>query len=136
MSSPALRRPSIIAGAIYALIISAPAGVAQSMVEGRSARGLLFLVVLFGFLFGGFVAGRGNFGNATRHGALAAAVAFLVFQGIASTRRLVLGDSVSVIGILFNALTAAVCGSLGGMLATRSPGPDAVRSQRRRKGRA
>ena len=77
------------------------------MVEDRSARGLLFLVVLFGFLFGGFVAGRGNFGNATRHGALAAAVAFLVVQGIASTRRLVLGDYVSVIGIVFNEIGRA-----------------------------
>lgn len=119
-------------GATYSLVISGAAGVGQALVDSDGWRGLLFLVVVFGFVFGGFVAGRGNFGNAARHGALAALAAFMLLQGMASIRRLVIGESVSVIAVLFNGFTAAVCGSLGGLLATRSPGPDAVRGDRPR----
>ncbi len=129
---PRLRPASIVAGAAYALVISGAAGVGQAVVDREGWRGLLFLVVVFGFVFGGFVAGRGNFGNAARHGAVAAVAAFLLLQGVASVRRLVVGQPVSVVGLLFNGFTAAVCGSLGGLLATRSPGPDAVRGRRTR----
>lgn len=125
-----LRPSSLVEGGLYALLISGLAGLIQFNVDSRGWRALLFLVILFGFFFGGFVAGRGNFGTAARHGAVAASIAFLVFQGVAATRRLVVGDDVSVVGIVFNALTAAVCGSLGGLLATRSPGPEAVRRSR------
>lgn len=126
-----LRTASILEGAAYALVISGAGGLIQFATDSRSWRGVLFLVILFGFLFGGFVAGRGNAGTAARHGAVASALAFLVFQGVAATRRVVVGDDVSVVGIVFNAFTAAVCGTLGGMIATRSPGPEAVRRSRR-----
>ncbi len=119
-------------GAAYSLVISGAAGLGQVVVDSDAWRGLLFLVVVFGFLFGGFVAGRGNFANAARHGALAALAAFLVLQGVGSLRRLAIGESVLIIGVLFNGFTAAVCGSLGGLLATRSPGPEAVRTRRKR----
>ncbi len=112
---------------MYALLISGAAGVIQTQVHTAGWRALLFVTVLFGFFFGGFVAGRGNSGSAARHGAVAAALAFLVVQGVAAVRLLVIGEGVSVLGAVFNAFTAAVCGMLGGMLATRSPGPDAVR---------
>lgn len=122
-----LRTRSVLSGALYALLISGTAGVVQWAVDSPGWRGVFFLVVLFGFFFGGFVAGRGLASAAARHGAVAAAVAFAVFQGVASIRRLVDGESVSVVGLVFNAFTAAVCGTLGGLLATRSPGPEAVR---------
>jgi len=127
----ALRARSVLEGAIYTLVISGTAGVGQAVVDNPTWRGLLFLVVLFGLFFGGFVAGRGNFGSAARHGAAAAAAAIAVFQGGAAIRRLLSGEGASVVGFLFVVGMAAVCGSLGGLLATRSPGPEAVRRSRR-----
>ena len=124
---PVLRPRSVLAGALYALLISGTAGIAQSRATSGTLRGALFLVVLFGFFFGGFVAGRGNFAAAARHGAAAAAVAVAVFQGLAVVRRLLVAQDVSLVGLLYNVMFAAVCGSLGGLLATRSPGPDAIR---------
>jgi hypothetical protein len=125
-----LDRRSIVEGAAYAVVISGGAGVLQAAIDGDAARGLLLVVIVFGFLFGGFVAGRGHFGTAARHGAAAATVAFVVVQGLATARRLALGRSISVGAIILGALTAAVCGTIGGLLATRSPGPDAVRRRR------
>ncbi len=127
-----LDRRSVLAGAAYALVISGGAGLIQTAVDDAGARGLLFVVVLFGFFVGGFVAARGHLTSAARHGATAAVLAFLVFQGVAAARRLLDGDGVSALGVIFNAFTAAVCGMLGGLLATRSPGPAAVRHRRGR----
>jgi hypothetical protein len=129
----ALRARSVLEGAVYTLVISGAAGIGQASVSSSSWRAVLFLVVLFGLFFGGFVAGRGNLGSAARHGAAAAAAAIAVFQGGAAIRRLLLGESASVVGFLFVVGLAAVCGSLGGLLATRSPGPEAVRRARSRE---
>jgi hypothetical protein len=122
---------SVLEGAAYTLVISGGAGIAQAVLDG-GWRGLFFLVVLFGLFFGGFVAGRGNFGTAARHGAAATTLAVVVFQAAASFRRLLIGEDVSVLNFLFVVTFAAVCGSLGGLLSTRSPGPDAVRRHARR----
>ena len=122
-----LRPRSVLAGAVYALVISGVAGIAQANVAGGAWRGGLFVVVVFGFFFGGFVAGRGNFGSAARHGAAAAGVAVAVFQGLALLRRLFVGQDISLVALVYNVLFAAVCGALGGLLATRSPGADAIR---------
>ncbi|MFN0029354.1 MAG: hypothetical protein ACKV2O_19535, partial [Acidimicrobiales bacterium] len=103
-----LRTGSVLVGAVYSLVISGAAGVGQAVVDNDGWRGLLFLVVLFGFVFGGFVAGRGNFDNAARHGAVAALAAFVLLQGAGSIRRLAIGEPVSLIGVLFNGFTAAV----------------------------
>jgi len=128
----ALRARSVLEGAVYTLVISGAAGVGQAVVDSPTWRALLFLVVLFGLFFGGFVAGRGNFGSAARHGAAAAAAAIAVFQGGAALRRIIAGEGASLVGFLFVVGLAAVCGCLGGLLATRSPGPEAVRRSRRR----
>jgi hypothetical protein len=130
--SSRLDRRSVLEGAAYAGVISGAAGLLQVAVKSEALQGLLLIVILLGFLFGGFVAGRGHFDSAARHGAAAAALAFVVIQGVALVRRLVVGDSVNVGSIILGALTAAVCGTLGGLLALRSPGPDAVRRGRRR----
>ncbi|MEZ5233839.1 MAG: hypothetical protein R2749_14195 [Acidimicrobiales bacterium] len=119
---------AVVVGAVYAFVISGSAGLIQWAIDSPGWRGIFLLVVLFGFFFGGFVAGRGQHsGEAAKHGAAAGVLAFAVFQGVAAVRLVADGDSVSLVGLLFNAFTAAVCGSLGGLLATRSPGPDAVR---------
>ncbi len=125
-----LHRPSILHGMAYGVFLSGGAGILQALTDSASWRGLLLVVIVFGYLFGGFVAGRGRFGTAARHGAVAAGLSFLVVQGIAALRRLAIGEDVSVTGIIFFGLTAAACGALGGLLATRSPGPQAVRRSR------
>lgn len=128
-----LRWGAVGLGALYAAILSGSAGLAQLANGARSWRGLLFAVILLGFFFGGFVAGRGRTDDAARHGAAAAGGGFVVVQGAAVLRRVVAGEGVSVVGVAFGLTTAAVCGALGGLLATRSPGPSAVRSSARRR---
>ncbi|MCC6558601.1 MAG: hypothetical protein IT372_37170, partial [Polyangiaceae bacterium] len=68
---------SVLAGAAYALVISGTAGLVQWAVDSSGWRGVFFLVVLFGFFFGGFVAGRGHVTGAAKHGAAAAVLAFV-----------------------------------------------------------
>jgi len=126
-----LRLSSVLVGAAYTLVICGGAGIAQANVSSGLLRALLFAVVIVGLFFGGFVAGRGNWGSAARHGAAAAVLGIALFQGGAALRRLVVGLDVSVIGALFNLGYAAVCGCLGGLLATRSPGQEAVARYRR-----
>jgi hypothetical protein len=131
-ATSSLDRRSVIEGAVYAAIISGAAGITQAVVDSDALVGLLLLVIVVGFVFGGFVAGRGHFGSAARHGAAAAALAFVVVQAVLLVRVMLVGDSVNVVSIIAGALTAAVCGTLGGLLALRSPGPDAVRRNRGR----
>lgn len=114
----------------YGVFLSGGAGVLQVFTDGAALRAMLLVVIVFGYFFGGFVAGRGRFGSATRHGAVAAGLSFVVVQGLGSLRRLFAGEGVSLTGIVFFGLTAAACGVLGGLLATRSPGPHAVRRTR------
>jgi putative membrane protein (TIGR04086 family) len=103
-----------------AAIVAVPAGIAQNLAGRGSALTFpLFLAILLGLGFGGYVAGREAPDRRLIHGALAALAVYVVVQGVGIVLRLARGDTVSWIGIPFIALLALSCGVVGGYLAFR-----------------
>lgn len=119
MASAVVGQHRLLAGALSAAVIAGAAGVAQAAAGSAAARGMLLFVIVAGFVFGGYVAARGQAARAAKLGALGAAGGFVLVQGIATLRRLVVDQPISLGAIVLGALTAAVCGSIGGLLAAR-----------------
>ena len=119
----AIRGEAVRAGALVAGFVAAPAGVAAQILAEDGSRpalaGLLYLVVIVGFVLGGRRAARDQRDTPLAHGALAALLAFAVVQGIGVVRRVATGNPVNPTGIVFAALLASTCGLLGGFLAAR-----------------
>jgi putative membrane protein (TIGR04086 family) len=117
---------AVALGGVAALIIAAPAAlIAQALysadtISDRSNWVFLFTaVILAGCAVGGYVAGRKRPDAPLAHGALAALAAFVVVQGIGIVVRLIDGDSIDAIKIVFNAMLSAAVGLLGGLLSSR-----------------
>lgn len=114
-------------GAIVALAVAAPAALvaqalysADAISDGSNWVFVFTAVILCGCALGGFVAGRKRPDAPLSHGALAALAAFVIVQGIGVAVRLVDGDTIDAVKIVFNAMLSAAVGLLGGLLATRS----------------
>ena len=119
MAEP-LDRGAILHGAIAAAVIAVPAGVVQNVVaEGSSVRFFMFLLVVVGFIAGGFVAGRDAPERALVHGGLAALAVYLSVQTIGIVLRLARGVAITWIGIPLIALLSISCGIMGGYFAFR-----------------
>lgn len=121
-----LDRRIVARGAAAALVLATPAAVASSLLADNEDRyrgvlSALTLVLLLAFALGGFVAGRESSDLPAKHGAAAAAAAFVVVQMLGVLSRLTRGDSLSAVRIVSGALLAASAGIIGGLLATRRP---------------
>ena len=122
-------KPIVVGAAVTLVIAVPPAVVAQVMADREDAADsnwvlVLFGLVLLGFLAGGFVAARRELDAPLTHAALAAGLAFVLVQGFGVVRHLISGEDVRWIGIAFTALLAASCGVVGGLVAgLRERGP-------------
>lgn len=122
MRAPELR--PVLIGAVVALVIAVPPAVLAQVQSDRDALEgsnwvlLLFGVVLVAFMVGGGVASRRGPTNALVNGAAAAILAYAVVQGYGVIRRLGDGEEVRWVGIVFAALLAASCGTVGAVIAT------------------
>lgn len=110
----------ILRGGLWAALIAGAAGIAQALTSAAPLRGLLFAIIVGGFVFGGFVAAREVAASLAKVGALSAATGFAIVQGLATARRAIAGEPIALGAIILGALTAAVCGSIGGLLAARA----------------
>lgn len=113
-------------GALSAMVICAPAAIVGALVGGGSIGLLMTLLIFFGFAAGGWAACRLGATTPLIHGAAAAALSFVVIQGLGTLRRLFADESVNWIGFALGLLLASTIGVLGAMFADRlqrrSPG--------------
>gem|GEM_PF-5036649 len=117
---PALDPAGVARGAVIALVIAIPAGIALRVVGPESgSQGLLFLVVLIGFAIGGAVAASTNPDRYLTQASAASLVAVVVFLIVGLVDRAVSGRSVNVVSLAFTALLAVSSGILGAELGER-----------------
>ncbi len=115
---------AVVIGAVVALVIAVPPAVLAQVQSDRDALEgsnwvlVLFAVVLLAFVAGGYVAAQRARREPLVAGALAAVTAFVVVQGYGVARRLADGDEIRWFGILFAALLAASCGTVGAIVAS------------------
>lgn len=118
-------RSALLAGTLTALAIVVPTTLLGELVgagEGDSNLVFLFLLpVLVGFAAGAYVAARRAATGPLTNGALAAVAAFAIVQGVASARRLVVDEPISLASIAFAAVLAYSCGLVGAAIASRRP---------------
>jgi putative membrane protein (TIGR04086 family) len=111
------------AGAITALVLAIPAGVISAIVvDDNSANGVFafYVVIIIGMLAGGFVAGSKRPDAPLTHGALAAAVAYLVSQAVTLAVKAARGSDLRSPAVyVFNLLLMASIGVVGGFIAER-----------------
>ncbi|MGH9136012.1 MAG: hypothetical protein ACRD0G_03070 [Acidimicrobiales bacterium] len=108
-------------GAAVALAVAVPVNaVGAALLDEDSGWVFAFaLVGLAGFAAGGFVAASKRPDTPLTHGAVAAAVAYLLAQAVAVVVNLASDDDVNVVAIVASALLAASFGLLGGLVADR-----------------
>ena len=115
---------AVLVGAAVSLAIAVPPAVLAQIQSDRDALEgsnwvlILFAVVLAAFVVGGYVAAKRAAAEPLTNGAVAALLAYVLVQGYGIVRRLADGDEIRWLGILFAALLAASCGTVGAILAT------------------
>ena len=115
---------AVLVGAVVSLVIAVPPAILAQIESDRDALEgsnwvlLLFALVLVAFVAGGYVTAKRAQGEPLVNGALAAVTAFVIVQGVGIVRRLADGDEIRWFGILFAALLAASCGTVGAIVAT------------------
>ncbi|MEM8708058.1 MAG: hypothetical protein AAGE98_16465 [Actinomycetota bacterium] len=116
----ALNVSAVQRGALLCLVIATPAAVISRLLtdDGDEATTsnwvfVALLAIVVAYLVGGAAAGRRATVAPFFNGAVATLSAFLVVQVIAGVIRVVQGDSISPIGVIFNALLAATIGVVG-----------------------
>jgi hypothetical protein len=119
---PRLDWTVIRTAATAGLIVVIPAAVLAQIFAGepgeRSGWGFLFFAVtLLGFVIAGFGAGRLRSDTPMAHGATAAAATWAVVQLFGTVRRLVVGEPVSWLGLVFALMLAVAAGIAGGAFA-------------------
>ena len=115
---------AVLVGAAVSLAIAVPPAVLAQIQSDRDALEgsnwvlILFAVVLAAFVVGGYVAAKRAAAEPLTNGAVAALLAYVLVQGYGIVRRLADGDEIRWLGILFAALLAASCGTVGAIVAT------------------
>lgn len=115
---------AVLVGAAVSLAIAVPPAVLAQIQSDRDALEgsnwvlVLFAVVLVAFMAGGYVTAKRATREPLTNGAVAALVAYLLVQGVGVIRRLADGDEIRWLGIVFAALLAASCGTVGAIVAT------------------
>ena len=112
---------AVLRGGAAALVIVVPAAIGQRIAsEGSSLKGLLFLIVLIGFGWGGAVAAKAAPpGRALTNGGLAGLAAVLAYLVIAVVVRLATDSPVDAVPLAFTAFLGVSCGILGAELGER-----------------
>jgi predicted permease len=126
MSLPELDRRAVLTGALVGALVVLPAAFLNNAAAPDEGSGddaswvvfLAFLLILGGLALAGFVAGRAQPNTPLLHGAVAAALTYVVIQGAFAVRRAIVDEPVSWLGIVFLTLLAASCGMGGGLLAS------------------
>jgi hypothetical protein len=112
-------------GAVTALVVVLPLAVLNNVVVagGEPASSplvlALFGLTLLGGAAGGWATIRLSPAAGLPYAAGAAALAYVVAQGVGVVLRLLRGDDLKLAGYPFLALLMATCGMLGGMFARR-----------------
>lgn len=120
---PRLERSSLLRGAGVTVAIAVPPAVVGKLLsdsdglEGSPWVPVLFAWIVLAFFVGGLVAARAQPHAPLAHGAVAALGAFLLVQAVFTTRKLVAGEDVAWVSIVFSALLAASVGALAGIVA-------------------
>lgn len=119
-----LRWRAVALGAAAAMAVTVPAAVlgersADATDEPSNLVFLWFVLVLAGFVLGGFLAARAAPGAPFSNGAVAALLAYALVQGVGVVLVLVRGERLRLAQLAFNALVAYASGLLGGLLASR-----------------
>ncbi|MEM9518385.1 MAG: hypothetical protein AAGA37_03635 [Actinomycetota bacterium] len=116
----ALNVSAVRRGALVCLVIAAPAAVISRLLADNDAGTdqsnwvfVALLAIVVAYLLGGSTAGRHAADAPFVNGAAASLSAFAVVQVIGGVIRLIQGDGLSPIGIVFNALLAATIGVVG-----------------------
>ena len=78
---------------------------------------VFFVLTVLGFVLAGFVAGRLRSDTPMSHGATAAALTWAAVQVFGTTRRLLIGESVSWLALVFAGMMAVTAGVAGGAFA-------------------
>jgi hypothetical protein len=117
----AIELPAALRGAAAALIVAVPAGFAQRAVNsGTSPWGLLFLIILVGFAWGGAVAAKADTSNrALLHGLVAGLLATAGYLIIGIVARAASGSEIKPISLAFTALLGVSCALVGAELGDR-----------------
>ena len=117
---PPLDPTGIARGAGAALLIAVPAGVALRIVGPESgSQGLLFVMVLIGFAWGGAVAAKANPDRYLTEASAASLAAAAVFLVVGIVDRAVSGRSINAVSLAFTALLAVSSGLIGAELGER-----------------
>jgi hypothetical protein len=121
-----LELDAIAKGMAVAIVVCLPlALLSQAIADGTDDDPsrwafLLFFGVLAGFVLAGFVTARAATEYPYTNGAVAALVGYVVIQGVAIVVRLVGGDDVRVVAVVFNGLVAYGCGLTGALAGARN----------------
>lgn len=128
-----LHPPAVLAGALVALAIAVPAGIlAQTLDEAGKVEDdstwliVLFAVILAGMAVGGHVAADRRLDAPLSNSAIAALSAYLLVQGVAAIRLVLIDEPVTWVAIPFFALLCSAAGMTGGLVAdhrARRPRP-------------
>lgn len=117
---------ALIRGTVTSLVVALPAGILNQLlidggdIEAGSPVTLLFVaLILFGGASGGWATIRLSPDAALAYAAGAAALAYVIVQGIGVVIRLIGGEDISWLSYPFLALLMATCGMLGGMFARK-----------------
>ena len=121
-----LDRMAVLAGAVVCVLIATPAAVVQSVLAdddaGTDQSAWVFLAlaaIVVAYLVGGAVAGGRVPDAPFINGAAATLAAFVAIQAVGAVVRLVRGNGLSPVAIVFNALLAASIGALGAAYGAR-----------------
>jgi putative membrane protein (TIGR04086 family) len=120
-----LNRSAVLIGAVSCLVIAVPAAVVTSVLadDGSTDQSnwvfLALLAIVAAYLLGGAQAGARALDAPFLNGAAAGFAAFAVVQTVGVVLRLVRGDDISLIGIIFNGLLAASFGTVGAWFGAR-----------------
>jgi len=129
LALPELTPPAALwRGAVTALVVVLPLAILNNVIaaDGDGAGAplvlALFGLILLGGASGGWAVIRLSPAARLSYAAGAAALAYVVAQGLGVVLRVLRGDNLNWLGYPFAALMMATCGMLGGMFARRWQG--------------
>jgi putative membrane protein (TIGR04086 family) len=122
--SETLQVEPIVKGAAASIVVCLPLALLSAAIHHDHPDSrwipLFYFLVLLGFVLGGWVAARSATDYPYTNGAVAALAGYVVIQGVAIVVRLVGGDPVHVVAVVFNGILAYGCGLTGALAGARN----------------